>query len=108
MLKPARAKTIFVIFSVVILLPLFLNGTGAAAIIPVLAIFWLNGLVQAMGVPVSVNGGVDAFNLVPPNGLGTVLILLGSAISLGTLFMAAKWLFSPSQGTRPGPEGGQR
>jgi len=107
MVKPTRAKTTFVIFSFVILSPLFLNGGGAAAIIPVLAIFWLDGLVQAMGVPVSVNGGVDAFNLVPPNALGTVLILLGSAISLGTLSMAAKWLFSPSPDTRPGRGGGQ-
>ena len=35
---------------------------------------------QTMGAPVAVNGGVDAFNLVPPTALGSMLILLGSAV----------------------------
>jgi len=108
MRRSTRATTIFVIFSLVILAPLFANGGGFAAVIPVFAIFWLDAFVQAMGVTVSVNGGVDAFNLVPPNALGAVLILLGSAISLGTLVMVGRWLFSPSPNTGAGPERGQQ
>ena len=49
---------------------------------------------QTMGAPVAVNGGVDAFNLVPPTALGSMLILLGSAVSLATLYVAAAFLVS--------------
>jgi hypothetical protein len=95
MLKPANAKTvILLVLSVAIVAPLFLVDKGFALVVPIVAIFWLDGLAKALGFTVSVNGGVDAFNLVPPNTLGTLLILLGSAASLGALYMMARRLLS--------------
>ena len=93
MLKPTLAKVvIFLMLDAIVFVPLFLAGNGPAVMLPVAAIFWLDGLVQAMGGRVSVNGGVDAFNLVPPNALGEMLILLGSAVSLAILYVAAACL----------------
>ena len=95
MLKPTLAKVgVFLMLAAIVFLPLFLVGDGPAVFLPVAAIFWLDGLVQTMGAPVAVNGGVDAFNLVPPTALGSMLILLGSAVSLATLYVAAAFLVS--------------
>jgi len=105
MLKPTGAKVaVLMMLVAVIAVPALLVGNGPALIVPVMAVFWLDGLVHALGVQVSANGGVDAFNLIPPNTLGTVLILLGSAVSLGVLYATAAWLVV--RGERPArPEG---
>lgn len=79
-------------FAAVILAPLFLKTGGLAMAIPMLAVFWLDALVHSMGVTVSVNGGVDAFSLVPPNALGMVLIAVGSTASLAALIVGARWM----------------
>jgi hypothetical protein len=73
---------------VVTVSPLVVFGGGPAIILPVLLVFWLAGLAQAVGVPVS-NHGVDAFNLMPPNVIGGVLIAIGLVVSLGAYWWLA-------------------
>ncbi len=93
MLRPTIAKVVvFLILAAIVFLPLLLADDPG--ILSVAAIFWLDGLLQTMGAPVAVNGGVDAFSLFPPNALGSMLMLLGSAISLATLYVAAAFLVS--------------
>lgn len=56
MLKPTKPKAaVFLVLFAVTLGPLSLFVNGPAVIVPVLAIFWLDALAQAQGVPVSVN-----------------------------------------------------
>ena len=92
-LKPTLAKiALFILLLGVSLGPGFFYGGGPAAIIPVMEVFWLAGIAQALGVPVVVNGGVDAFHLVPPSGIGTILIVVGSAISLALTYAFASFI----------------
>jgi hypothetical protein len=92
-LKPTLAKiALFILLLGVGLGPMFFYGNGPALIVPVVEIFWLAGIAQALGVPVAVNGGVDAFNLVPPNGIGMILIVVGSAISLALNYAVASFI----------------
>jgi hypothetical protein len=67
--------------------PLVLFGRGPAIILPVLMI-WLAVLAQALGVPVS-GRGIDAFNLMPPNIIGSILIAIGFVISLALYYWLA-------------------
>ena len=92
-LKPTLAKmALFILFLAMGLGPMFFFGKGEALIVPVLEIFWLDALAQALGVAVAVNGGVDAFNLVPPSGVGLVLIGVGSVISLTLNYALASFI----------------
>lgn len=72
--------------------PLLLFSSGPAVFVPVIQIFWLAGLARALGVPVAAHGGVDAFNLIPPNGIGSILLLVGCAISVAGHYMLASVL----------------
>jgi hypothetical protein len=88
--KPAKAKIVlFLTMVIVSLSPLVMFGSGPALILPAAQIFWLAGLASAFGVPVAVDGGVDAFSLVPPSVIGIVLTLVGFGISLTVHYMAA-------------------
>ena len=78
----------FVGLLVVTFSPLVMFGGGPVIIFPVLMIFWLAGLAQALGVPVS-NRGIDAFSLMPPNIIGGILILVGFVISLAFYYWLA-------------------
>jgi len=79
---------VFVGLLVVTFSPLVVFGGGPAIIFPVLLIFWLAGLAQALGVPVS-NRAIDAFNLMPPNIIGGTLIVIGFVISLAFYYWLA-------------------
>jgi hypothetical protein len=57
--------------------------------LPVIQIFWLTGLADAFGLPVAVDGGVDAFSLVPPTALGAILTLVRYGISLAVQYTIA-------------------
>lgn len=92
-LKPTLAKVaLFILLLGAGLGPMFFFGNGEALIVPVLEIFWLDATAQALGVGVAVNGGVDAFNLVPPNGVGLILIASGSVISLALNYAVASFI----------------
>lgn len=96
MLRLANTKTVILAIVAVIVVGSLFRGGGFALIVPVAAIFWLDGLARALGFTVSINGGVDAFNLVPPNALGMLLILAGSAASLGAACLMVRRLVQAS------------
>jgi hypothetical protein len=101
MFKPTKAKVaVFLVLLSAIFAPMFFVGSGLALIVPVAAIFWLAGLADAVGIPVVVNGGVDAFKLSAPNRLGQILIIVGSAVSLMVVYAAACVLSRFSNGIR--------
>src|SRR4051812_25883002 len=78
----AASRMILFLTIVIATLGPLLLGSGPGVILPVIVIFWLTGLASAFGIPVTVNGGVDAFRLVPSTVLGVVLTLIGCGISL--------------------------
>lgn len=93
MFRLTKAKlVVFVALATPSFSPLLLFGSGPAVIVPVIRIFWLAGLAGALGVPVAAQGGVDAFNLIPPTGIGSILLLVGSAISLAGHYVLASVL----------------
>lgn len=86
--KPTPMKVVvFVVLLGASLAPMWFYGSGEALILPVLGTFWLDGIAQAIGIPVTDGPGVDAFSLVPPNVTGMILIVLGSAISLAACYL---------------------
>src|SRR5215813_3430965 len=103
MFKPTIAKLALFLALVAVAIGPGFFGSGMALIVPVLAIFWLDGLAQAAGVPVSIGGGVDAFNLVPPTVIGYILIVVGSVISLAVPYVVASLIVENLALKRPPP-----
>jgi hypothetical protein len=88
--KPTKSKIVLFLTIVIVgLSPLLFFGSGPALILPIVEIFWLPGLASAFGAPVAVDGGVDAFNLIPPTVLGIGLTLVGFGISLAVQYIVA-------------------
>ena len=62
--------------------PALFIGSGMAVVLPVIEMFWLAALANGIGIDVTAGPGVDAFNLVPPNVAGFILIVIGLTVSL--------------------------
>jgi hypothetical protein len=90
MFRPTKATvSVFIVLVSVTVGPMLLFDSLSAQVIPFCAMYWLDLLADAVGLPVAVNGGVDAFNLAPPTLLGWSLIIVGSAVSLIVHYMVA-------------------
>ena len=57
-------------------------------------IFWLSALAKSIGIQVTIGEGVDAFNLIPPNLIGHILIGAGLIISLTAYYFFACFLIN--------------
>jgi len=93
MWKPTKRKiAVFIGLLALTLGPALLFGSGPGLIVPMFAMFWLDMVGKEFGIPVAVNGGVDAFSLVPPTVLGYILIGVGSLLSVAGLYALASVL----------------
>jgi hypothetical protein len=90
MFRPTKATlSVFIVLLTVTIGPMLVFDSPSTQVIPFCAMYWLDLVADAGGLPVAVNGGVDAFKLAPANLLGSILIIVGSVVSLIMHYVAA-------------------
>src|SRR3954462_10466251 len=83
MFKPTKATlSVFIVLLTVTIGPMLVFDSPSTQVIPFCAMYWLDLVADAVGLPVAVNGGVDACKIAPANLLGSILIIVGSVVSL--------------------------